>query len=106
MKTQGILNSMCVNGQLQPAGPSKSWRVGYAPAVPVIWSAPLPRLAAVLLHPTNQPRFAFSMPVNGGFNGANTWQVQFRETAMPALLTAPISGSLWVDLASGQVLRR
>ena len=92
-------------GRLQPAGPSKSWRVGYAPDVPVIWSAPLPRLAAVLLYPTNQPRFVFTKAGERRINGANTWEVQFRETAMPALLTAPINGSLWVDPASGQVLR-
>jgi hypothetical protein len=70
----------------------------------------LPRLAAVFLHASNQPRFAFSKGGGRTIQGVKTMEVKFQEKGAPTIIKtslgqdAPSSGSLWIDPATGAVL--
>ena len=67
--------------------------------------APLARVAAVFLSARNQPRFEFRKADETEVDGLTVWEVKFRETVTPSLGTLPISGSVWIDAATGRVVR-
>jgi len=95
---------------LRAAGPTKEGRMldefGKPPNFPALWSgAHLPRMAAVLLHGINQPRFQFTKAGEASVSGVRAWEIRFRETGSPPLFTAPVEGSLWVDPSGGHVVK-
>ena len=67
--------------------------------------APLLRWATGFLSALNQPRFEFSKVGETEVQGLTVWEVKFRETATPSLWSQPVSGSFWLDPATGRVVR-
>lgn len=69
----------------------------------------LPRIAAVLLHASNQSRFEFKRGGERTIAGVKTREVRYVEKTGPTIFMngdrpAPMSGSLWIDPATGAVL--
>jgi hypothetical protein len=59
----------------------------------------------LFLSALNQPHFEFSKVGETKVQGLTVWEVTFRETATPSLLSQPISGSFWLDPSTGRVVR-
>jgi hypothetical protein len=70
----------------------------------------IPRAAQVVLHASNQRRFAFRKGGQKTIGGVKALEVKFRETASPTILRASggadaaSTGSFWIDPATGDVL--
>jgi len=67
--------------------------------------APLPRWATGFLSARNQPHFEFSKVGETELRGLTVWEVKFRETVTPSVWRLPVSGSFWIDPATGRVVR-
>jgi len=67
--------------------------------------APFPRFAGAFVAASNQSRFQFKKGDETEVGGLAVWEVTFRETATPPFWILPLSGSLWIDPSTGQVVR-
>jgi len=82
---------------------------GWSPYLSTEEVSPLTALS-VLFSP-HRPRFAFSKRAEERRNHRSVWVVAFRETGEPMFFhdlagrPVPMSGEIWVDTASGAVLR-
>ena len=71
----------------------------------------IPTLALMFLHPTVRERFTFTRDGEETLDGRLTWRVEYHETARPALIKTtrgrdlPASGRLWIEAATGVVLK-
>lgn len=75
---------------------------------PIVRNFNVPTAALFFFRPDNFDRFKFTRKrVEGGA----TWEIAFRETSRPTLIrtpegqSVPTEGSLWVDAASGTIVR-
>jgi hypothetical protein len=70
----------------------------------------VPVFALSVLAPASQARFEFSR-LRQERGGGSTWSLDFRETAVPTMIrgaqgaSRPASGRLWIDAATGAVVR-
>jgi ankyrin repeat protein/L-ascorbate metabolism protein UlaG (beta-lactamase superfamily) len=71
-----------------------------------------PTIPLLVLNPPNQRRFSFDKAGEQRVGRAVAWQVTFREDLRPTLVRSfdgrsdlPMSGTLWVDPTSGEVVR-
>ena len=71
----------------------------------------IPTLALMFLHPTVRERFSFTRDGEETIDGRLAWRVEYHETARPALIKTtrgrdlPASGRLWIEAATGVVLK-
>ena len=71
----------------------------------------IPTLALMFLHPTVRERFTFTRDGEETLDGRLAWRVEYHETARPALIKTtrgrdlPASGRLWIEAATGVVLK-
>ena len=71
----------------------------------------VPTLALTFLSNRNQPRFEFSREGQEAIDGVRTWKIAYRERGSPPLIATtdgvdvPASGRLWIDPATGAVVR-
>ena len=77
-----------------------------------VWrSINTPTLALTFLHADTQPRFEFRRRGRERVAGREAWVLEYRETERPTLIKTnnerdlPVTGRLWVDPATGLVLR-
>lgn len=75
---------------------------------PIVRNFNVPTTALFFFRPDSLDRFKFTRKrVEGG----GTWEIAFRETSRPTLIrtpegqSVPTEGSLWVDAASGTIVR-
>ncbi len=69
-----------------------------------------PAMALLVLYPANSSRFSFVRTGEESVEGTRTWKIDYREQRAPALVASkegycPAAGTLWVDPASGDVVR-
>jgi hypothetical protein len=72
-----------------------------------------PELAVLALHPANQQRFSFQADGESRMKDVRSFKVSFVEQARPTLIRAgehsnedaPLRGTVWLDLATGEVLQ-
>lgn len=71
----------------------------------------IPTLALMFLHPTVRERFAFTRAGEETLDGRLAWRVEFHEVQRPSLIRTtrgrdlPASGRLWIENATGVVLK-
>jgi hypothetical protein len=71
----------------------------------------VPTFALMFLFPGNQPRFAFRKTGEKKVDAERVWVVAYSETATPTLMATsngedyPIHGELWIEPASGRVVK-
>lgn len=68
-----------------------------------------PTVALLVVHPAVQSRFGFTKAAEEKVDGVKAWKVDFRELRAPTLLrgdgNAAAQGSLWIEPATGEILR-
>lgn len=71
----------------------------------------IPTLALMFLHPTVRERFSFTRDGEETVDGRLAWRVEYHEMQRPALIKTtrgrdlPASGRLWIEAATGVVLK-
>jgi hypothetical protein len=73
-------------------------------------NANVPTMALQILSATDQPRFTFRKDGDRRIDGIDTWEIEFEETAPPALITGGRGqdlfshGTIWIEPSTGRVL--
>jgi VWFA-related protein len=71
----------------------------------------VPTVALFFLSAANQARFTFTRDKDEEIGGVKAWKVKFEETRRPTIIATsagkdmPVKGEVWVDPASGRVLK-
>jgi hypothetical protein len=71
----------------------------------------VPTTALFFLHPRNQARFEYKRDGEDALDGQPVWKVRYREKKRPSIIRTsagrdmPVSGTFWVDPATGRVLK-
>ncbi|MBP1634624.1 MAG: uncharacterized protein H6Q10_1198 [Acidobacteria bacterium] len=79
---------------------------------PVRRTINMPTIPLLVLHPLNQPRFAFDKVGEQRMDGRPAWKIAFHEIRRPTLIRAsdsgidmPSAGTFWIRPATGEVAR-
>ena len=94
------------NGVIALANESARYNVG-----PISRNFNTPTSTLFFFYPASLLRFAFTRKGTRKLEGVETWEVQFKETKSPTIVTTrsgknvPLEGTLWVSPADGAILK-